>query len=203
YQKVAEKYKDRKDAREMLAQKVIAGGAGVWGAYPMPPHPQHTLEQTRQMLDWVLSLTHGPTLSATSGVDGAFLPALNIENFPTGYPDSGVQLLTASYTDNGANGAPPLTGERTIVLHARKKRAAYHDFGRGIQVIDDLEDEHGMISWFGAGDYIGFAEMNLAGIDRLLCRVRGKAGAEGAIEIHLDSPNGPTLGRIPMPINTG
>src|SRR5207248_3692224 len=104
------------------------------------------LEQARQMVDWLLSLTAGPPLPPTGGTEGGFVPKLSSENFPTGYPDGGVQILTASYTDNGAAGAPPLTGETTVVLHARKKKAAYHDFSRGVQVVDDLEDEHGMIA---------------------------------------------------------
>ena len=41
--RVPEKYKDQKGARETLARKVISGGTGVWGSYPMAPHPQHTI----------------------------------------------------------------------------------------------------------------------------------------------------------------
>ncbi|MFL5339004.1 MAG: PQQ-dependent sugar dehydrogenase [Gemmataceae bacterium] len=203
YVSVAQKYRNQKDARELLAKKVVAGGTGVWGSYPMPPHPQHTLEQTRLMVDWVLSLTAAPPLPPTGGTRGAFTPKLGGENLPTGFPDGGVQILTATYTDNGAAGAPPLTGEATVVLHARKKKAAYHDFSRGVQVVDDLEDEHGMIAWCGPGDYLDFAEMNLAGIDRVTCRVRGRAGSAGEFEIRTDSPTGPLLARVEVPAGTG
>jgi len=34
---VSKKYATRKDAADYLAQKIIAGGSGVWGAVPMPP----------------------------------------------------------------------------------------------------------------------------------------------------------------------
>ena len=34
---VSKKYATRKDAAEYLAQKIVAGGSGVWGAVPMPP----------------------------------------------------------------------------------------------------------------------------------------------------------------------
>lgn len=38
YKKVAEKYRGDKKAEAMLVQKVLNGGAGVWGQIPMPPH---------------------------------------------------------------------------------------------------------------------------------------------------------------------
>ena len=34
---VSKKYATRKDAAEYLAQNIVAGGSGVWGAVPMPP----------------------------------------------------------------------------------------------------------------------------------------------------------------------
>ena len=56
YQDVANKYKDDPNAAETLANKILNGGVGVWGQIPMPPHPQHNIEQTRQMVDAILSL---------------------------------------------------------------------------------------------------------------------------------------------------
>ena len=40
---IAKKYADRPDAVSYLAGKIKAGGAGVWGAIPMPPQ---TLSET-------------------------------------------------------------------------------------------------------------------------------------------------------------
>lgn len=40
YKDVAAKYKGDKGAEAKLAAKVKAGGSGVWGPVPMPPHPQ-------------------------------------------------------------------------------------------------------------------------------------------------------------------
>ena len=42
YKDVAAKYAGQKDAVDKLAQKVMKGGAGVWGAVPMPANPQVT-----------------------------------------------------------------------------------------------------------------------------------------------------------------
>ena len=55
YHDVALKYKSRKDAPDYLTQKVIKGGAGVWGPVPMPPNAESEAE-ARQLVQWILSL---------------------------------------------------------------------------------------------------------------------------------------------------
>ncbi len=56
YQDVAKKYGTSPAARDTLAQKVLSGGMGVWGAVPMPPHPHHNIEETQQMIDAILAI---------------------------------------------------------------------------------------------------------------------------------------------------
>jgi cytochrome c len=40
----------------MLAEKVIKGGQGVWGAVPMTPHPALTQADAEQMVKYVMLL---------------------------------------------------------------------------------------------------------------------------------------------------
>jgi cytochrome c len=54
YKDVAAKYKGQKDAEDKLAQKVIKGGAGVWGPVPMPPNAVSDAE-AHTLVKWVLS----------------------------------------------------------------------------------------------------------------------------------------------------
>lgn len=56
YKDVAAKYKGDKGAEAKLAAKVKAGGSGVWGPIPMPPHPQVKDENIKTIISWVLSL---------------------------------------------------------------------------------------------------------------------------------------------------
>jgi cytochrome c len=56
YKDVAAKYAGQKDAVDKLAQKVVKGGAGVWGAVPMPANPQVTDAEAKQLVQWVLTL---------------------------------------------------------------------------------------------------------------------------------------------------
>ena len=56
YRDVAARYADDKQAVERLAQKIVKGGAGVWGPVPMPANPQVSEAEARQLAAWVLTL---------------------------------------------------------------------------------------------------------------------------------------------------
>ncbi len=56
YKEVAAKYKNDKGAEARLAAKIKAGGSGVWGPIPMPPHPQVKEDDIRTITQWILSL---------------------------------------------------------------------------------------------------------------------------------------------------
>jgi cytochrome c5 len=56
YQEVAAKYNGDKDAPAKLAQKVKAGGAGVWGQVPMPPNAAVSDDEIKALVAWILTL---------------------------------------------------------------------------------------------------------------------------------------------------
>lgn len=56
YKEVAEKYPFTDENVDYLAQKIIKGGAGVWGQIPMPPHPDLSKKDAQEMAKYVLSL---------------------------------------------------------------------------------------------------------------------------------------------------
>jgi cytochrome c len=55
YKEVAAKYAGQKDATDKLAQKIVKGGSGAWGAVPMPANPQVTEAEAKTLAAWVLS----------------------------------------------------------------------------------------------------------------------------------------------------
>ncbi|WP_419867987.1 c-type cytochrome [Chryseobacterium sp. CT-SW4] len=57
YQEVADKYTDA-DA-DLLAQKIIEGGQGVWGEVPMAPHTGMSKDNAKLMVKYILSLKKG------------------------------------------------------------------------------------------------------------------------------------------------
>jgi cytochrome c len=56
YTAVSARYAGRTDVVDSLADKIIKGGAGNWGAIPMTPHPAISKEDARAMVKYVLSL---------------------------------------------------------------------------------------------------------------------------------------------------
>jgi cytochrome c len=56
YVEVAEKYPMSELNVDELADKIIRGGAGVWGDVPMTPHPDLSKEDAKEMVNYILSL---------------------------------------------------------------------------------------------------------------------------------------------------
>ena len=56
YKDVAAKYKGDKTAEAKLAEKVVKGGVGTWGQVPMPPNPQVSADEAKQLATWVLTI---------------------------------------------------------------------------------------------------------------------------------------------------
>ena len=56
YKDVAAKYAKQKDAADMLAQKILKGGSGVWGPVPMPANAQVSPAEAQKLANWILTL---------------------------------------------------------------------------------------------------------------------------------------------------
>jgi cytochrome c len=56
YRDVANKYTSDDKTIAMLVDKIIKGGAGVWGPVPMTPHPALSKEDATKMVKYVLLL---------------------------------------------------------------------------------------------------------------------------------------------------
>lgn len=57
YKAIAARHAAQKETMvEVLAQKIIAGGAGNWGVVPMVPNDHVTLDEARAMSRWILEV---------------------------------------------------------------------------------------------------------------------------------------------------
>jgi cytochrome c len=54
YKEVAKKYAGMDTAVQYLANKVIAGGSGVWGEVPMAPHAALSMDDAKALAEYVL-----------------------------------------------------------------------------------------------------------------------------------------------------
>ncbi len=60
FKTISAKYAEDKGADMKLAQKIRAGGVGVWGAVPMPPQTQVTEAEALTLARWILEIKPGP-----------------------------------------------------------------------------------------------------------------------------------------------
>jgi cytochrome c len=195
YKTVALKYKDDPAAAERLAQKVLSGGTGVWGQLPMPPHPQHSIEQLRRMVAWVLSLKDDPASPPQSGASGTFTAPKKPEKGTR--VDEGVLILTAAYTDDGKQATlPRLRGEGTVVLHSRRKKAALYDKNHGMAYVEHAYGEKAIVGHFKDGTHILWRDLNLTGISRLTVRAGCFDTKGGTLELRSGSPTGTVLASV-------
>lgn len=56
FREIAQRYAGQNGAAARLAEKIVHGGSGTWGAVPMPANPKVTPEEARQLANWVLSV---------------------------------------------------------------------------------------------------------------------------------------------------
>jgi cytochrome c len=195
YRAVALKYRDDPDARERLSAKILAGGAGAWGPLPMPPHPQHGLDEARQMVGWVLSLADPAGTLPLAGPAGSY-PAPPRPSAGARV-DEGVLILTAAYTDDGKGGTlPRLRGEQALVLHSRRKKAAFADASDGMARVEQVEGEKGIIGHFPDGAHAVWRELRLDGVRSVTLRAGGLGARGGRFELRRGAPDGPLLATV-------
>ena len=68
FKQIAQRYSKDKNSIDRLVQKIKLGGNGLWGKELMNPHPEHTEEELKTMVDYILSLNQKSHLDSNSKV---------------------------------------------------------------------------------------------------------------------------------------
>ncbi len=110
---ISRKYPHNSATIDMLAKRVIEGSSGFWTNTVMPPNPDITLEQSKQVIQWILENAGDVNRNLYVGTEGTFKTRDKPENAKGSY------ILTASYTDHGLKGMPKSNqrGQHRIVLY--------------------------------------------------------------------------------------
>jgi len=112
---ISRKYPHTPATISMLAKKVIKGTSGVWTNTIMPPNPDFTEEQSKQMIQWIFKNAENPNRNYFVGTGGNFKTRNKPDN------GKGTYILTASYTDHGLKGIPKSNqrGQHTIIIRSK------------------------------------------------------------------------------------
>jgi cytochrome c len=158
----------------------------------MPAHPQLTDEQAALMVGYILSLSNRKTSGPSLPVRGAYDPPAGSGDSPTG-----AVVLRAEYTDRGAKGMPAINTEKEIVLRSPTMVVATGQLSEGVsqQSVPELPVPVTVVN--RPGSSVAFKQIDLTGIGGVT--LVGVAPAQyqangGKVEVHLDSPTGPSIG---------
>jgi cytochrome c len=192
YIDVARKYHDDSTAVAHLVRKIRGGGSGVWGSVNMPAHPAITEQQARAIVGYILSLADRKTTGASLPPSGSYTPPSGSGNEP-----NGAVVLRVSYTDRGANGMPPITKDKTIVLRSPTVVVAGGELSDGVskQSVEGMPVEITVVN--RSGSSAALKQIDLTGVADVVLSVAAPAQYQatgGKIEVHLDSPTGALLG---------
>lgn len=174
-------------AVDMLAKKIITGGNGNWGKNVMSAHPQHTEQETGEMVRYILSLTDPAPKSLP--LQGTYPLAQHV-----GGNETGSYVISASYTDKGNPVTGSLTGRKLLILRNPRLQAETYELGTGV---DRKHQDGSTQSWVGDikdGSFIAFNDVDLTAISELDINAAAFQGRGGRIEIRAQSPTGKLLG---------
>jgi cytochrome c len=172
---VAKRYAANKDAVEILSDKIIKGGGGVWGEHAMSAHPQLTKDDASEIVKYILTLNDKKTVVALPREGNVALKE-HLTN-----PDGGRYLLTASYTDKGG-AITPLTTTESLVLRPAKVYAIDAD------KYENIPKRNTVITFEQNQGYFLLKDIDLKNIGQLTYSYSSRNAAK--IEVHTDSPNG-------------
>jgi cytochrome c len=192
---VAKKYRGQDGALEASVQRVLKGSTGAWGKIPMIPHSQHTVDEVREMVQWIYSLEPAGLVRVFEGFNGE-IPVSAEEAAKPGY-----YRLEANYVDRGAGEIPALNASATLFLRRRLVDAETADEIRGPQRLNSNTAHGG--AFIGAINHdhlLRFNQITLDKVKKLKLRV-ASAGAGGTIEIRRDAPDGDLLAAVPVEVN--
>lgn len=191
YKDIAMKYKERRDAARYIQGKIVTGGSGVWGEVTMPAHPKITSDESRQIALYILSLSGEQKKEKSLPAKGTITAAPSTPGH--------MLVITASYTDDGAEGTIPLTGSKSIAIPSST-----------VKFNDKMKLDGMQAMQFGGMDLLLIGKstgwfmlenMSLKGVKSVALT----AGWQEApkmyfdFEIHENTPDGPLLGKGQLP----
>lgn len=192
YMEISKKYASARGSLGYLQKKIKEGGSGVWGDVMMAAHPNITSDETRQIGTYILSLAGGGRMKPSLPVSGSIKPE------PTN--PGNLMVLTASYTDDGAEGTIPLTGTKSVALQSNTVGFTPNTPMQDMMAVSfggqDLLVLNGSKGWFQLDD------IDLNGVKTIVLGAGWQDAPTVAynFDVRVGSPEGEVIGQGSLPV---
>jgi cytochrome c len=157
----------------------------------MSAHPAISKADAKQMVSYIMSLSE-PKASNKIALKGELALVK-----PEGQKSSkGVFVVRATYVDKGNKKIAPVQSEKWVFLRAPQLDVEKADVTKGIMQLITPGRSTNMVG--GQNPYLGYKALDLTGIATIEIAATAQARANasgGVIEIRLDSPSGPVIGK--------
>jgi cytochrome c len=190
YLEIANRYKGKAGAVEMLAQKVIKGGVGVWGDHAMSAHPNLSVADARAIVEYILTTGEKKSNVKSAPVKGEYAIKTAADQ-----KEKGTYVFRAAYRDKGTASMSPLVGEEIVMLRYPSLNPELADFTKGFNKFITPAKS---LNMDGDGSFLAYKDIDMTGIDSVAIKVNGNmrgSSAGGVIEMRLDNENGTLIGK--------
>jgi cytochrome c len=187
---ISKRYAGKEGVDQTLADKIIKGGSGNWGSYPMPPHIDLPANDALEIARYILSLGEQ---KAQLPLNGKFKLTEHI-----GQGKGGAYVLQAGYTDKGANKIEPLKSSNHLVLRHPLVQMEDYEEGTANVVIATLNTGYVSSIWARNDKYVSFKHIDFTNIKNIRVRLQ-EQGAGGLMEVRQGSNKGPVIGSVSVP----
>ncbi|MEE6274621.1 ThuA domain-containing protein, partial [Georgenia sp. MJ206] len=154
------------------------------------------IDCSRVRVEYILGHdAHGHPLSSVTGCEGVITTPADEGH---GLDANVFGVINASYTDQGGEDLPDLSGDDEAVLRLRHQQAEFYTDAEGVNIFDKEGANGGsQVGDIHDGDWISFAPMDLTNIDEVSFRY-SSAGAGGTIELRKGSVDGELIATSPV-----
>jgi len=191
YLSIANKYTH--EDRAVLINRVIKGSSGIWGETMMSAHPQLSIDDVGEIVDYILSLkTNAAEDVPSMGLSGVLKFDKHKRN-----NHEGIYVLMASYRDKGNNENPEsiLSVRDQVIFNSPK-----------LELENALELSEGISSWSTGGEVVlgSIKDGSYVLLDTILmndlkavnfsAHYNADYSYQGSVEVRVGGPEGDLLG---------
>ncbi len=190
YIEVSNKYRGKNGAVESLTQKVIKGGAGVWGDHAMSAHPNLSIADARAIVEYILTTGEKKSTVKSAPIKGEYEIKAAADQ-----KEKGTYVFRAAYRDKGTASMSSLVGEEVVLLRHPTLNPELADLNKGF---NKFITPAKTLNMDGDGSYLAYKDIDLTGIGSVAFKVNGNmrgSSAGGVIEVRLDAADGAMIGK--------